>query len=176
MSPRSSVAPVVASGTASVVKLLVATLAFTGAYLGVEVSHSASVPARAGVSAQSAPVRTVSLSSKSAPLVTAEAPAAGAITVDTLAGLRPCEKSYLIQGMVDNPHPESVVSYGWRLQRWSAATRNWRTYLTRNAGFAGPSQTARWRPSVIDNPGWYRAELSVSGGARLRSEKFLVSC
>jgi hypothetical protein len=38
MTPRSSVVPVVASGTATAVKLLVASLAFAGAYVGVEAS------------------------------------------------------------------------------------------------------------------------------------------
>ncbi|GAA4234928.1 hypothetical protein FHR32_000986 [Streptosporangium album] len=199
MSPRSSVAPVVASGTASVVKLLVATLAFTGAYVGVEASHNASVqaapasvttrttqtrttqtrttPARI-VRAQTVGTRAVSLptESKSESSTAARAAVAGAITVAPLAGSRPCEKTYLVQSVIDNPRPESAVSYGWRLQRWSPATRNWRTYMITNSGFAGRSRSAKWQPSVIDNPGWYRAELSVSGGARLHSGKFLVSC
>ncbi|ACZ90306.1 hypothetical protein [Streptosporangium roseum] len=173
MSPRSSVAPVVASGTASVVKLLVATLAFTGAYAGVETSRGASAQAPASAAAQAQPV---TLSSKSMPATTVEAPAAGTIAVSALTVSRPCHRPYLIQSVVDNPRPDSAVSYGWRLQRWSTATRTWRTYLTSHSGFAGRSQTAEWQPSVVDNPGWYRAELSVSGGTRLRSAKFLVSC
>ncbi|MFF3440195.1 hypothetical protein [Streptosporangium sp. NPDC002721] len=66
MSPRSSVAPVVASGTASAVKLLIATLAFAGAYLGVEATYGTPAPAPTGAAAQAqAPVRTVELSSRS---------------------------------------------------------------------------------------------------------------
>ncbi|MEU8383525.1 hypothetical protein [Streptosporangium sp. NPDC048865] len=66
MSPRSSVAPVVASGTASAVKLLVATLAFAGAYFGVEATYGAPAPAPAVATAQ-APARTVELSSRAMP-------------------------------------------------------------------------------------------------------------
>ncbi|MFI6796536.1 hypothetical protein [Streptosporangium canum] len=175
MSPRSSIAPVVASGTASVVKLLVATLAFIGAYAGVETSHVASAQAPVGVAARTR-TQPVTLSSESMPATTVEAPAAGTIAVSALGVSRPCHRPYLIRSVIDNPRPDSALSYGWRLQRWSTTTRTWRTYLTSHSGFAGRSQTAEWQPSVVDNPGWYRAELAVSGGARLRSARFLVSC
>ncbi|MFJ2031650.1 hypothetical protein [Streptosporangium sp. NPDC087985] len=81
MSPRSSVAPVVASGAASVVKLLVATLAFTGAYVGAEVSHSVSVQGRPEVTAQTTRTQTVSLLSKSTTITTVDAPATPVGTV-----------------------------------------------------------------------------------------------
>jgi hypothetical protein len=45
-----------------------------------------------------------------------------------------------------------------------------------HSGFIGKSQTVRWEPRVVKNPGWYRAVLSVSGDTPLRSKKFLVSC
>ncbi|GHH66988.1 hypothetical protein GCM10017673_13410 [Streptosporangium violaceochromogenes] len=60
MRPRSGLAPVMASGAASVLKLLVATLAFSGVYTGVEVSHGDAVRTRPGPAA-AAPVRTVVL-------------------------------------------------------------------------------------------------------------------
>ncbi|MEV7008073.1 hypothetical protein [Streptosporangium sp. NPDC051022] len=201
MSPRGSVAPVVASGTASVVKLLVATLAFTGAYVGVEASRTAS----AGAGAE-APAQTVTLSSKAVPDSTAQdtslqkavfqntaaqdtvaqdtvaqdgaarVPAVGTVTVSPVTESEPCDKPYRFQSVIDNPHPERAVSYGWRLQRWSEGSRSWRTYLSGNSGFTGRRQTVEWQPHVVDNPGWYRATLSVSGAPSLRSEKFRVSC
>lgn len=60
MRPRSGLAPVMASGAASVLKLLVATLAFTGVYTGVEVSHGDAARPRPGRGV-TAPVRTVVL-------------------------------------------------------------------------------------------------------------------
>ncbi|MEV8632325.1 hypothetical protein AB0395_11785 [Streptosporangium sp. NPDC051023] len=181
MSPRGSLTPVVASGTASVVKLLVATLAFTGAYVGVEASRTTSVPARASMAAgttgaEKAQVETVVLSSKSMQDATAQAPAAGTVTVSPVTGAGSCDRPYRIQSVIDNPHPDRTVSYGWRLQRWSEGSRSWRTYLNGNSGFTGKSQTVEWQPHVVDNPGWYRATLSVSDGTSLRSAKFRVSC
>ncbi|MEU0517229.1 hypothetical protein [Streptosporangium sp. NPDC006007] len=196
MSPRSSVVPIVASGTASVVKLLVATLAFTGAYMGVEASQGASAGARAGITADTpatagttagmaedtvappwtaagAPERTVVLSYASAEISTV---AAGTVTVIPLPAPEPCDRPYRVQSVVDNPHPDGVVSYDWRLQRWSRDTRAWRTYLSGNSGFTGGSQVVEWRPHVVGNPGWYRVTLSISGAPALRSAKFLVSC
>ncbi|GAA3131778.1 hypothetical protein [Streptosporangium carneum] len=180
MSPRGSVTPVVASGTASVVKLLVASLAFAGAYVGVEASRTASVPARASVTAGTAaggtPVETVVLSSKSMQDTTEQAPARGTILVSPVTGSRECDRPYRIQSVIDNPNPARTVSYGWRLQRWSEGSRTWRTYLSGNSGFTGRRQTVEWQPRVVDNPGWYRATLSVSDGTTLRSAKFRVNC
>ncbi|WP_371783815.1 hypothetical protein [Streptosporangium subroseum] len=193
MIPRSSMAPVVASGAANVVKLLVATLAFTGAYVGVEASQNASVRARLGVDAE-APAHTVALSAESLPAVTRSAvtgsptgastgastaekiPAVGTVTVSAITPLGACDKPYRIQSVIGNAHPEKAALYGWGLQRWSPSTRSWRPYLNMHSGFIGKSQTVRWEPRVVDNPGWYRAVLSVSGDAPLRGEKFLVSC
>ncbi|MDF5757273.1 hypothetical protein [Spongiactinospora sp. TRM90649] len=70
MSPRSRLVPVVASGAANAVKLLVATLTFTGAYVGVEASQSASVSAREA--AAGTPVTIVTLSARTMPATTPE--------------------------------------------------------------------------------------------------------
>ncbi|MGS2644012.1 hypothetical protein [Streptosporangium sp. LJ11] len=193
MSPRSSVAPMVASGTASAVKLLVATLAFAGAYLGVEATHGTQARIPAGAAAQ-APVRTVELSSRSMPATervpaatervsaTSEVPAAGTVTapgtvtVSVLDALGPCDRLYQVRSVVGNDDPRATVSYGWRLERWSPGTRRWQTYLGTGSGFGGESQTVEWQPRIVNNPGWYRVVLSVSGDAPLRSKKFLVSC
>ncbi|MEU4829532.1 hypothetical protein [Streptosporangium sp. NPDC023615] len=69
MRPRGSVVPVLAGGVGGVVKLLVATLAFAGVYLGVWGTPGAQAPVR--VSADETvqgPVRLVVLSSRSAPV------------------------------------------------------------------------------------------------------------
>ncbi|MFB9675790.1 hypothetical protein [Streptosporangium vulgare] len=205
MSPRSSVAPVMASGTASVVKLLIATLAFAGAYLGVEATYGTPARTPADAAAQ-APVRTVELSSRSMPATeqfpattervsaagrvpaadkitdkaadkaTDKVAAPGTVTVSALDALGPCDRPYQAQSVVDNDDPRATVSYGWRLERWSPGTRRWQTYLGTGSGFGGESQTVEWQPRIVNNPGWYRVVLSVSGDAPLRSEKFLVSC
>jgi hypothetical protein len=193
MSPRSSVAPVVASGTASAVKLLIATLAFAGAYLGVDATHGTRAQVPAG-----APVRTVELSSRSMPATeqvpapveqvlatgripaTGEVPAgkvmAGTVTVGAIDALGPCDRPYQARSVVGNDDPRDTVSYGWHLERWSPGLRRWQTYLGTWSGFTGESQTVEWQPRVVNNPGWYRVVLSVSGDAPLRSERFLVSC
>ncbi|MGJ6960436.1 hypothetical protein ACSDR0_00885 [Streptosporangium sp. G11] len=193
MSPRSSVAPVVASGTASAVKLLIATLAFAGAYLGVDATYGIQAQVPAGAS-----VRTVELSSRSMPstaqvpapadqvLATGRVPAtgvpaagkvtAGTVTVSAVDALGPCDRPYQAQSVVGNDDPRDTVSYGWHLERWSPGLRRWQTYLGTWSGFTGESQTVEWQPRVVNNPGWYRVVLSVSGDTPLRSEKFLVSC
>ncbi|WP_436759064.1 hypothetical protein [Streptosporangium sp. V21-05] len=222
MSPRSSVAPMMASGTASAVKLLVATLAFAGAYLGVEATYGTPARIPAGAAAQ-APVRTVELSSRSMPAteqfeatervratervsaagrvpaadkitdktadkatdktadkvtgkVTDKVAASGTVTVSALDALGPCDRPYQARSVVDNDDPRATVSYGWRLERWSPGTRRWQTYLGTGSGFSGGSQTVEWQPRIVNNPGWYRVVLSVSGDIPLRSEKFLVGC
>ncbi|MEV0757621.1 hypothetical protein [Streptosporangium sp. NPDC050280] len=187
MSPRSSVAPVVASGVASALKLLVATLAFAGAYLGVEAAYGTPAQVTAGAPAQAqAPVRTVELSSRSMPAtervpatverVSATIMTPGTVTVGAIDALGPCDRPYQAQSLVESDDPRATVSYGWRLERWSPGVRRWQAYLGTGSGFTGESQVVEWQPRVVNNPGWYRVVLSVSGEAPLRSERFLVSC
>ena len=67
--------------------------------------------------------------------------------------------------------------YAWRLTRWSAAAHAWQPYLySGTAGFLGRARTVEWYPRVMDNPGWYRAELTVSGKSAVTSEKFQITC
>ncbi|GAA4187574.1 hypothetical protein GCM10022252_21380 [Streptosporangium oxazolinicum] len=182
----------VASGTANVVKLLIATLAFAGAYLGVEATYG--TPARPADAAAQAPTRTVELSSRSmpataqisaqisarVPATVEQAPAAltapGTVIVSAADALGPCDRPYQARSLVENDDPRAAVSYGWSLERWSPGSRRWQTYLGTGSGFGGESQIVEWQPRVVNNPGWYRVVLSVSGDAPLRSEKFLVSC
>ncbi|MEV4092239.1 hypothetical protein [Streptosporangium saharense] len=175
MSPRGSLTPVVASGTASVVKLLVATLAFVGAYVGIEAPGTPVVPARAAGSG-SVQVETVVLSSRSMQETTAQAPAEGTVVVTPGTAGGSCDRPYQARSVVGNPHPDRTVSYGWRLQRWSATSQSWRTYLSGGSGFTGGSQTVEWQPRVVDNPGWYRVTLSVPGRPSAHSARFHVSC
>ncbi|GLW12370.1 hypothetical protein Misp01_74980 [Microtetraspora sp. NBRC 13810] len=168
MSRRNGVVPVVASGTATAVKLLVATLAFAGAYVGVGAANG-------GAPATGAGTRTVTLSARAVPVTTALVPRAGVVTVSQRS-LAPCEKRLRARGVVRNPAPDQVVLYGWRLQRWSHVKKTWRTYLSSSSGFTGPAMTTEWRPDVVGNPGWYRVELTVRGGKPVRSERFRISC
>ncbi|GIH77899.1 hypothetical protein Plo01_43280 [Planobispora longispora] len=156
-------------------KLLVATLAFTGAYVGVEASRDASGESRANATA-GAPVQTVSLSAEAVPVTTDAIPASGKLTVSAITGTQGCAKPYRVQSVIENADPEGVVSYGWRLERWSAAGKSWRVYMTSGSAFTGRSETVEWEPRIVDNPGWYRVKLSVDGGDTMLSEKFQVSC
>ncbi|MEV4376859.1 hypothetical protein [Streptosporangium sp. NPDC049644] len=181
MGSRSSVAPVVASGTASVAKLLVATLAFTGAYLGVETAYGTGARTPAGTAstagrATEEPVRTVVLSSQSMPAITERAPVAGEVTVSEIDAFGPCDRPYRARSVVGNDDPRATVSYGWRLERRSSKTHRWHAYLGTGSGFTGEAQVVEWQPRIVNNPGWYRVVLSVPGDAPLRSEKFMVAC
>ncbi|GGS79041.1 hypothetical protein GCM10010156_42260 [Planobispora rosea] len=156
-------------------KLLVATLAFTGAYVGVEASRDASGEARANAAA-GAPVQTVTLSAESVPVTTGTVPAAGTVTVGAITDTQGCAKPYRVQSVIENADPEKTVSYGWRLERWSVSGKSWRVYMASGSGFTGRSRTVEWEPRIVNNPGWYRVKLSVDGGDVLLSEKFQVSC
>lgn len=159
---------VLASGSASAAKLLVAALAFTAAYVGVSAYDTAnSAPAP-----QSRTTTTI----RFAAVTTDVAPEAGSVVVNPLTTSGGCERAFRARGVVVSPTPGDTVLYGWRLARWSAPAHDWKTYLVDHEGFYGPRRTVSWEPRVIGNPGWYRVELSVEGGRTIRSEKFRVSC
>jgi hypothetical protein len=102
---------------------------------------------------------------------------AGEVIVSILAGGEAgCAKSYVARSVVTAQSPARTVSYGWRLARWSAATKTWRTYIVNYDGFAGGSETVEWRPRVSGNPGWYRVELRVGDAKVIKSDRFQVSC
>ncbi|MFC4060490.1 hypothetical protein ACFOWE_19470 [Planomonospora corallina] len=174
MSPRNSVVPVVASGTATVVKLLAVTLAFAGLYVGADTLDGSS-RARAQSAGQDR-VRTLTLSADAAAAATEREPAQGEVSVDEQPPGGRCDRPYRVRSVITNADPESTVSYDWQLQRWSPASRSWLTYMTSGGGFGGEKRTVEWQPRIVDNPGVYRVKLSVSGGETLRSEKFMVSC
>jgi hypothetical protein len=137
----------------------------------VEASRSASVSAP-----QHTQVQTVTLSAKEAP-AKERVYTPGEVTVtETPSKTATCEKTYTVRSLVVNARPSGTLLYGWRLVRWSAATHSWRTYLTSNSGFTGESQLAEWSPRVVDNPGWYRVELRVTGAKPLASDRFMLSC
>jgi hypothetical protein len=220
MSPRSSVVPVLASGAASAAKLLVAILAFTGAYVGVEASQSAPVDARRPETGPH--VQSITLTSRVLPITTTSAaakantdgatsaaakakadgatpaaakaktdgtkaggaatsaaagrvPAADEVTIQVTAVAPPCDKELRVRSLIANPDPESTVTYGWRLERWSAAAKEWKIYLAGHSGFAGEGKVVEWHPNVVGNPGWYRVELVTDAG-RTHSERVQVSC
>ncbi|MEO3888476.1 hypothetical protein [Nonomuraea sp. B5E05] len=168
MTTRSAAA--LASGTANTVKLFVAALAFTSAYVGFSAYHNAN--------SATEPVTTITLSARERPISapirqTATAARAGEVSVGGGAG---CADPYVARSVVVNPDPDQAVTYGWRLTRWSPASRTWRTYLVDHDGFASAASTVEWRSHVSGNPGWYRIELAVEGARTIRSERFQVSC
>ncbi|TDD24347.1 hypothetical protein [Nonomuraea diastatica] len=172
MTTRSAAA--LASGTANTVKLFVAALAFTSAYVGLSAYHNAN--------SATEPVTTITLSARETPISapigqTAPAARAGEVTISGVPdGGAGCAGSYVARSVVVNPDPDQAVSYGWRLTRWSPASRTWRTYLVDHDGFAAAESTVEWRPHVSGNTGWYRVELAVEGVKTVRSERFQVSC
>ncbi|MFI6175695.1 hypothetical protein ACIA8R_09190 [Nonomuraea sp. NPDC051191] len=171
MSSRSAV--VLAGGTANAVKLLVAALAFTSAYVGVSAYSSAG--------SDTGPARTVTLSARELPITAParqSAPArAGEIALSALPDATPgCGKSFLARGLLVNPRPGTTVLYRWRLSRWSPAARTWRTYLVDHSGFAAGSRNVEWQPQITGNAGWYRVELIARPGGTVMSERFQVSC
>jgi hypothetical protein len=166
-------ATVLASGTANAAKLFVAALAFTSAYVGFSAYSSAG--------SASEPVRTVTLSARELPITAPAkeiAPAEpGKVTVSVLAdGVPGCATTYVARGLIVNPEPGRTVLYGWRLARWSPASKTWRTYLADHSGFAGGSMDVEWQAQVSGNPGWYRVELTTRNARTVTSERFQVSC
>lgn len=150
-----SLAPVVASGGGTALRLLVATLAVAAAYL-------------TGTAVTDEPARSVTLSSaQSIPAEnTLAAPLARGLTVGELP-----DCSYRVRGAVDS----GAVSYEWTLQRYSPSAKAWQDYLSSTGGFDGAARTVDWRVRVPGNPGLYRVVLDVADN-RTISEKFQVNC
>ncbi|RCG27363.1 hypothetical protein DQ384_27090 [Sphaerisporangium album] len=173
--------PAMASGTATVFKLIVASLALTGAYFGAVAAQNGGRP---GTAAGEAPVRTVVLSSRAMPVQDAHVPEPGTVSVGLSGTGDDCRSVYHAQSVIDPGPAGDPVVYDWRLARWSPSTRTWKTYLFSGpAGFMGARRTVEWYPHVVGNPGWYRVELSVRDGvedgaalARVVSERFRVGC
>ncbi|WP_431928901.1 hypothetical protein [Nonomuraea jabiensis] len=161
-------AAVLASGTANAAKLFVAALAFTSAYLGFS-AYSAADDAPAAVT-------TITLSAREMPVAEELAPAArpGEVTLGGPAGA--CSGPLVARSVLLSPEPGRSVHYGWKLARWSPATKSWRTYLVDYDGFVGAAQTVEWRPEISGDPGWYRVELSAKGVRTVTSDRFRVSC
>ncbi|MET9341287.1 hypothetical protein [Nonomuraea sp. NPDC003804] len=161
---------VLGTGSSTAARLLVGALAFTAAYAGASAYGIANSTPR--------PTTTVALSATVLPIVEQADPEAGTITVSPLSGRgAACDRDFLARSVVINPEAGRTLMYHWRLTRWSAATRSWRTYQAEHAGFAGARRTVKWQLSVQDNPGWYRVELRVAGTERpIRSDRILVSC
>ncbi|MFI7129577.1 hypothetical protein ACIBQ1_28030 [Nonomuraea sp. NPDC050153] len=161
-------AAVLASGTANAVKLFVAALAFTSAYVGLSAYSSAgSAPAA---------VKTITLSAREVPVTAELDPVAqpGEVTLAGLAGV--CSGPFVARSVLVSPEPGQSVHYGWKLARWSPSAKTWRTYLVDYDGFMGAAETVEWRPEISGDPGWYRVELSAKGVKTVTSDRFQVSC
>ncbi|MDH2429085.1 hypothetical protein [Sphaerisporangium sp. TRM90804] len=170
MGARHNLGPVMASGTATAARLLIASLTMAGAYLGVEAATGTEPSARVGA-------RTVTLSAQAMPVEVERAPRTGTVSVAASAAGPECRRTYHAQGVAAPEKPGAMVTYDWTLYRWSPRTKEWMTYLSSGpAGFIGGPRAVEWRPRVVGNPGWYRVELEVSGEAAVLSERFQVSC
>lgn len=161
-------AAVLSTGTTTTLKLFVGALAFTSVYVGVSAYGTAnSAPAEA---------HTVTLAAQSMPITTPIAAVPGEISVAGGATEAGCSKTMVARSVLVNAKPGETVLYGWRLARWNATTKQWRSYLSDYAGFAAASRTVKWEPRIVSNPGWYRIELAVQDGKTIRSDRFQVSC
>ncbi|GGK76477.1 hypothetical protein Sme01_20880 [Sphaerisporangium melleum] len=180
MEPVHRSMPIVASGVASAVKLLVATLALCGAYFGAAAGGSA-VPAAAGDPAAAIPagrVRTVILSAQAMPAETGREPRAGVVTVGLRAAGTGCRRTYHAESVLDPGRTGSPVVYGWRLSRWSPAAHAWKTQRSTPEAVlpAGVRSVVEWHPRITGHPGRYRVELLVSGRGAITGAKFTVAC
>lgn len=167
---------ILATGTATAVKLLVATLAFVGAYVGVEAGRDTFRQA-----SPDTPARTIRLGSASTAVThvpfredardRAEKGTngkAGVVDVRVRAASSACVLQ--ARALLTNPAPETTLLYEWRLLRWSETTGAWKPYLSFSGGFAGERRTLEWEPSVPGTPARYRVELVVEGGDTIRDE------
>lgn len=186
MSLRNSLMPAVASGTAMMARLLVATLAFAGAYAGVGAvlpgpggprdAAAGNAPGEAA-SRATGPVRLTSAAAR--PAASRARPEPGTVAVTALASGAAgedsaCRRTYQATGLVTAD--DTGVIYHWRLLRWSDTAGRWRPYLSAPAGFSEETRTVRWRPQIVDNPGRYRVELRAQPGGTQVSEGFQVTC
>ncbi|WP_131815397.1 hypothetical protein [Thermostaphylospora chromogena] len=179
MNRRSCMIPVVASGAATMIKLLVAALAFAGAYVGVKAGRDTFGQGRADTSA---PARTITLNST--PTAVAHVPFLGNAgeraeegVVDVRVRAAPSASACVLRAraLLANPAPGTTLLYEWRLLRWSDTTGAWKPYLSFSGGFAGERRTLEWEPRVPDAPARYRVELVAEDGHAIRDE-LRVTC
>ncbi|MGW4640503.1 hypothetical protein ACWEN6_18355 [Sphaerisporangium sp. NPDC004334] len=176
MEPVRRLAPIMASGVASVFKLLIATLAFCGAYFGVAATGGPAVPARAGETAAGEQVRTVTLSAQAMPVEMGRAPRPGLVTVGAAEPGAPCPRAYHAQSFLAGGAGRAAA-YEWSLRRWNPGRHAWKTVEVSGAGrVLGGPRTVEWRPRVAGAPGWYRVELAATGGRTIAGERFKVTC
>jgi hypothetical protein len=190
--------PNLATGTSTAVKLLVAGLTFTSVYVGVSAAYSAvhrpaepvTLKAHTGARGATLARRRAAAShagtaAKARQAGSAESDESGEVTVSSVtvrsAARRQgrCDRAFVARGVVrggKGAAADGAVSYGWRLLRWSDASKRWRPYLTEQAGFAGPARAVEWHPHIVNNPGWYRVDLETASGVVHRSARFHVSC
>jgi len=183
MRMRNNLMPAAASCGATVAKLLVATLAFTAAYVGVDAAYPIGGAAGAGPVADAgggaaAPVHLTPATARPLAVTDEARPKPGTVAVTAAPGARApgsvCRRTYHARGLVVATGGFAV--YHWRLLRWSPAVKRWRPYLAAPAGFTGDTRTVHWRPQIVANPGWYRVELKVQPGGTYTSPGFRVTC
>lgn len=195
MSPRSSVMPIVAGGAVNMAKLLVATMAVAGAYVGAQASQTepGGVPAisftapaapagrtGSGVTASEAsttgafadrPTQVMNLTARADETDAALTP--GMVAVTVMPGGAGCERAYRVRTVIGSRG--SGVSYGWRVMRWNSTTSEWQPYFASRSGFTGGPRVVEWRPRIAGNPGRYRVRLDV-GSRSYESAPFQITC
>ncbi len=186
-----------ATGTSTAGKLLVAGLTFTSVYLGVSAAYSAAhrpagpmtLKVQAGTRGAGSAHRRAGTHSETA-VTTRQAGSdemgeMGEVTVSSVtvrsAARAPgrCDRAFVARGVVrggEGAAAGDAVSYGWRLLRWSDASKQWRPYLSEQGGFAGETRAVEWHPHIVNNPGWYRVDLETDSGTVYRSTRFHVAC
>ncbi|WP_204056691.1 hypothetical protein [Microbispora corallina] len=183
MSPRSSVMPIMASGTATAAKLLVATLAVTAAYIGASNAAGGErlVTRVAGTAATTPAVQREQATGSAGSAVTTgafadSAPAPGTVTLAATPGGEGCARVFRARALLSpGDAGDAGLSYGWSLQRWNTRERVWQTYLSTRNGFAGASRVVEFAPTVVDNPGLYRVRLQT-GAHTYHSSSLRIAC
>ncbi|GAA4594392.1 hypothetical protein GCM10023194_61150 [Planotetraspora phitsanulokensis] len=190
--------PIMVGGAANIAKLLVATMAVAGAYVGAQASQAepGDVPALSSVTPSGStssgssttgafadrPTRVMTLTTRAdeaeaTNLTTGAAPEAapapGTVTVTAMPGGADCERTYRVRTVIDSDG--SGVSYAWQVVRWNTSTREWQPYFASRSGFTGGPRAVEWRPRIDGNPGRYRVRLDV-GSRSYESAAFQVAC
>jgi len=195
MSPRSSVMPIVASGTVNMAKLLIATMAVAGAYVGAQATQSEpggvpvissavpTAPAKStgSTAAASAASTTGAFADRPTRVMTLTTPAdetdavprPGTVEVTMTPGGTGCERTYRVRTVIGSAG--SDTSYGWQIQRWNSATGEWQPYFASRSGFTGGPRAVEWRPRIGGNPGRYRVRLDVASRS-YESATFQITC
>ncbi|WP_283137730.1 hypothetical protein [Rhizohabitans arisaemae] len=181
--------PVLAGAVGSAVKLTVAVIAFTGAYMGAPgsgVTTTAAGPMDGqSITLSAREEATASYTAtRPEPLPCREEACGRRPVVVELPESEPCSAAFAVRSVLTAKAGVADVRYSWHLMRRDPATGSWEPHAASGrhgftVGPGGETRPVEWRARVADNPGRYRAELVVlsPGGIKVPvSAEFRVGC